>query len=142
MSDLGDIRKALRNGGYKLARAGRHLIYANAEGHEICMHLGSKINVRQVRGILGNIARGNVKSGKKQDPKSPGLNPRWGRLGPDEYILVLGDKPTGGRIVGGPPAEDDRRWTPHMGGIRLGKGDRWSMDGAMDMVERNINKRT
>jgi predicted RNA binding protein YcfA (HicA-like mRNA interferase family) len=66
MSSAGDIRKALRDHGFKLASANKHLVYRNPQGHEVRLHKGNKISQRKFTAVLKDIQRGNSVTGRFQ----------------------------------------------------------------------------
>ena len=67
MSNLGDIKKALKRGKYSLVDTNRHQIYRNPLGHEIRLHNGTKISDGLTRNILQEIRTGSTRTAKHTD---------------------------------------------------------------------------
>ena len=89
MSNRGDLKKALKENGYKLVRTGKHFVYADAQGHEVQVHLGDTMRKQQLRGLLGSITKGNVKSGKRV--QAPEVAPLvWEKVNPQHYKCLCG----------------------------------------------------
>jgi hypothetical protein len=151
MSNRGDIRKALKEHGYKLVGTGRHLVYADAQGHEVRMHLGSKLRLHQARGKLASIRRGDVKSGKKgRSIPDPAKAMRiWDKLDPRHYSLRLGVKRTGYTAVQPEPTlreeaeggfDGYKTWEAFLDGRKLGGGFRGTLWGAQSVAESHLEE--
>ena len=95
MSNRGDIKKALKENGYKLVRTGKHFVYADAQGHEVQVHLGDTMRKQQLRGLLGSITKGNVKSGKRPTEKKQEAPLNWLKMDAQHYVLRRGETLTG-----------------------------------------------
>jgi len=70
MSATGDIRKALRDHGYKLVGSNKHTVYRNHLGHEVRLHNGHRISQRKLTAVMKDIKRGNVVTGR-HDQEQP-----------------------------------------------------------------------
>lgn len=66
MSSKSDIRKALKNNGYKIVELGRHTLYRDSNGFEVRIHNGDTFSDGQVRKMLNQIRNGSCKSKKRQ----------------------------------------------------------------------------
>jgi len=65
MSNKSDIFKALKRSGYKQVSSNKHLLYANALGHQVRVHLGSHISSGLLRNILQEIRSGSSRANSK-----------------------------------------------------------------------------
>jgi len=110
MSDHGDLKKALKEHGYKLVGSGKHLVYADPDGHEVRLHLGDKMRESAFRTRMKDIQEAWLHTGKKETPKGESL-PTWIKEDPKCYILMRLDK-YGMRQELGRCEQVTRHWFP------------------------------
>lgn len=130
MSARGDLKKALKEGGYRLVGSGRHFHYEDAAGHRVSIHLGDKMRGSAFTTRLKDIKRGNVVSGKKR-PEAPAA---WEKVSPRIYVLKKGAAEVGRceqREAGPWEAVDMRRAPETLGSFQ-------TLASAKDCVERRV----
>lgn len=85
---MSDIKKALKENGFKLVSSNRHFLYRNDKGVEVRLHLGSRYSDGFLRKMLGHIRNGSSASGKAPKAAPAG---EWKKMHPKVYAYCSGD---------------------------------------------------